>query len=488
MTSVVLPSLKRSITDIMDEELYQLPNSPIQVNSFQHSHLPSQQLASQPQRSDSPKLGFNGSPAASHAQLYSHPNTSNSSSLSNFLNIPDSFLDYKHNPAPNTSAPVYDSNAMDVDMQYSQPRINPFTDYANPDSLNTTPPQDSQLYYPPLPQQFPTKPDRRRRITFLDEDQANNKKDDDYLLYNPDIQPSQLINNKFWNDDLSPLFVPPNQFNQAGNPNDYSQQFLNANNNIIPGYENDYLSMDAFDEDVEEELSDDDEDDSKYFHVDDEFDQLVMNHNGENYNETDVNMNFMDLDDYLKPATNTVNMSNIEQQGLNANDIKHEDFFNIKQEELKAPNAIISSNTQQESLNMEDDQQFLSDEDEDEEEKSLNTRVSLPHMSAAEISANNPTHACDLINPSTGVPCHKQFSRPYDLIRHQETIHASKKKIFRCVICEGRMNGGAGNGKLKTFSRGDALSRHIKVKHGLVGKEALDLINEAKDNVEYVSV
>ena len=102
-------------------------------------------------------------------------------------------------------------------------------------------------------------------------------------------------------------------------------------------------------------------------------------------------------------------------------------------------------------------------------------------ISGAEITLNNPNHQCNLINPSTGEPCNKQFSRPYDLIRHQDTIHASMKKIFRCVICEGRLNGGPGNGKEKTFSRGDALSRHIKIKHGLVGQDALDLINEAKE-------
>ncbi|KAM9923178.1 hypothetical protein OXX80_011641, partial [Metschnikowia pulcherrima] len=110
------------------------------------------------------------------------------------------------------------------------------------------------------------------------------------------------------------------------------------------------------------------------------------------------------------------------------------------------------------------------------------------HKTAAEISATNPEHQCELVNPSNGKPCNRKFSRPYDLIRHQETIHASEKKIYRCVICEGRANGGPGNGKSKTFSRNDALSRHIKVKHGLAGQEALDLINAAKENVEYVMI
>ncbi|ODQ79767.1 hypothetical protein BABINDRAFT_135485 [Babjeviella inositovora NRRL Y-12698] len=88
------------------------------------------------------------------------------------------------------------------------------------------------------------------------------------------------------------------------------------------------------------------------------------------------------------------------------------------------------------------------------------------------------SHQCTLVNPATQQPCLKQFSRPYDLIRHQDTIHASKKKIFRCIICD----------KTKTFSRGDALSRHIRVKHGLQGDDATRAINYAKENVEFVLV
>lgn len=65
-------------------------------------------------------------------------------------------------------------------------------------------------------------------------------------------------------------------------------------------------------------------------------------------------------------------------------------------------------------------------------------------------------HRCDVVNPSTGKPCNKVFSRPYDLIRHQDTIHAPVRKTFKCDVC-----GEAS----KTFSRMDALSRHIRVKH-----------------------
>lgn len=110
---------------------------------------------------------------------------------------------------------------------------------------------------------------------------------------------------------------------------------------------------------------------------------------------------------------------------------------------------------------------------------------------------DNP-HKCYLINPSTHKPCLKQFSRPYDLIRHQETIHASRKKLFRCRVCEeealvkknGVKNFVGVNGEKfacnKTFGRGDALSRHIRVKHLLSGQDALDVLQHAKDHVEYV--
>lgn len=63
---------------------------------------------------------------------------------------------------------------------------------------------------------------------------------------------------------------------------------------------------------------------------------------------------------------------------------------------------------------------------------------------------------CDVVNPKTGAVCNKRFSRSYDLIRHQDTIHAKVKKTFECHLC---------GDKSKTFSRIDALSRHLRVKH-----------------------
>ncbi|KAI1139749.1 hypothetical protein F5Y05DRAFT_403563 [Hypoxylon sp. FL0543] len=64
-------------------------------------------------------------------------------------------------------------------------------------------------------------------------------------------------------------------------------------------------------------------------------------------------------------------------------------------------------------------------------------------------------HKCERINPSTGKPCNTIFSRPYDLTRHEDTIHNARKQKVRCDLCT----------EEKTFSRADALTRHYRVCH-----------------------
>ncbi|MCJ1448967.1 MAG: hypothetical protein MMC23_009486 [Stictis urceolatum] len=64
-------------------------------------------------------------------------------------------------------------------------------------------------------------------------------------------------------------------------------------------------------------------------------------------------------------------------------------------------------------------------------------------------------HKCERINPSTGKPCNSIFSRPYDLTRHEDTIHNVKKQKVKCQFCT----------EDKTFSRNDALTRHMRVVH-----------------------
>jgi hypothetical protein len=79
-------------------------------------------------------------------------------------------------------------------------------------------------------------------------------------------------------------------------------------------------------------------------------------------------------------------------------------------------------------------------------------------MTSAALMARNSQagpHKCTRINPSTNKPCNTVFSRPYDLTRHEDTIHNNRKQKVRCHLCR----------EEKTFSRHDALTRHMRVVH-----------------------
>jgi hypothetical protein len=79
-------------------------------------------------------------------------------------------------------------------------------------------------------------------------------------------------------------------------------------------------------------------------------------------------------------------------------------------------------------------------------------------MSPSELAERNSQsgpHKCERLNPNTNKPCNAIFSRPYDLTRHEDTIHNIKKIKVRCFMCT----------EEKTFSRSDALTRHMRVVH-----------------------
>lgn len=76
-------------------------------------------------------------------------------------------------------------------------------------------------------------------------------------------------------------------------------------------------------------------------------------------------------------------------------------------------------------------------------------------MTSGLLNTQAGPHRCDRINPSTGKPCATVFSRPYDLTRHEDTIHNARKQKVRCDLCTDE----------KTFSRADALTRHYRVCH-----------------------
>ncbi|ODV89563.1 hypothetical protein CANCADRAFT_32779 [Tortispora caseinolytica NRRL Y-17796] len=96
--------------------------------------------------------------------------------------------------------------------------------------------------------------------------------------------------------------------------------------------------------------------------------------------------------------------------------------------------------------------------------KTINTdydseRAIAAHKRRVGQATHNNLHRCEWINPATDRPCNKNFSRPYDLVRHQETIHAKHRKTYRCELCGDHS---------KQFSRPDAVTRHRRVKHNIM--------------------
>ncbi|KAL8697809.1 MAG: hypothetical protein Q9224_002136 [Gallowayella concinna] len=63
------------------------------------------------------------------------------------------------------------------------------------------------------------------------------------------------------------------------------------------------------------------------------------------------------------------------------------------------------------------------------------TSATTPTASSSSASRNQQAgpHKCERINPSTGKPCMTIFSRSYDLTRHEDTIHSSRKAKVRLI-------------------------------------------------------
>lgn len=89
-------------------------------------------------------------------------------------------------------------------------------------------------------------------------------------------------------------------------------------------------------------------------------------------------------------------------------------------------------------------------------------------------------HQCRLLDPSNMRPCLKIFYGKNELQRHQEFVHATTKKIYKCAYCE------SSGSKPQSYPRHDSLARHIRRKHGIIGRENKIAINLAKKNAVVV--
>ncbi|GEQ67547.1 hypothetical protein JCM33374_g1212 [Metschnikowia sp. JCM 33374] len=76
-------------------------------------------------------------------------------------------------------------------------------------------------------------------------------------------------------------------------------------------------------------------------------------------------------------------------------------------------------------------------------------------------------HQCKLMDPTSHKTCLKVFYGKNELHRHQEFVHATKKRLYRCAYCLKDDN----DESKKCYPRYDSLARHIRRKHGIVGRE-----------------
>ena len=165
MTSLaILPQLKRTITDIMDEELYQSPSSPNSMTSFPSGtgNLMSNTNHNTFNQFNNTPFNMNYNHISNRNSINSSPNLSattfnTANNLGNVLNIPDSFLeqlasqDYIDHLKSQQQQEQAFENPDDIYVQdVHENQVNPFNDYGNPDSFIRAQEQQSQL---PQPQQ-----------------------------------------------------------------------------------------------------------------------------------------------------------------------------------------------------------------------------------------------------------------------------------------------------------------------------------------------
>ncbi|CCH62033.1 hypothetical protein TBLA_0G00860 [Henningerozyma blattae CBS 6284] len=154
-------------------------------------------------------------------------------------------------------------------------------------------------------------------------------------------------------------------------------------------------------------------------------------------------------------------------------------------------NQAINNHTHHHHHHIHDNNASLKPESKDNKEASSNSKSS-PSNNKDATNTNKSSESllpelfvCKIINPITKIPCSAQFSRPYDLTRHKNTIHAENKIVFHCLECVKTLGD---QGYQKTFSRLDALSRHIKSKHeSLSLQERKEITNFAKKNLTYIT-
>ncbi|CCK72486.1 uncharacterized protein KNAG_0K01210 [Huiozyma naganishii CBS 8797] len=96
------------------------------------------------------------------------------------------------------------------------------------------------------------------------------------------------------------------------------------------------------------------------------------------------------------------------------------------------------------------------------------------------------TFTCHLMDPDGGRLCGAQFAKNNKLKHHQQIVHARIKPAFSCLECIESLGA---KGAKKSFSRPDALTRHVKTQHPDITPERKQEIAEySRRNIAYLAV
>ncbi|EJS44329.1 rpn4p [Saccharomyces arboricola H-6] len=235
---------------------------------------------------------------------------------------------------------------------------------------------------------------------------------------------------------------------------------------------------------------DDDNDDNDLLEEDDLYDvSLLKNRRKQSFVLNKNTVGFERSSSPSTPANIPSNAASAKRKSIKSANIRsgtNSNNENSTVERIKKPGSAVSGSSTSRRKLINYTKRHLSSHSSPSSSKSTTTSPSA-HASSLHASSsdgNNEIFTCQIMNLITAEPCGAQFSRSYDLTRHQNTIHAKRKIVFRCSECIKILGS---EGYQKTFSRLDALTRHIKSKHEDLSQEQRQEVTKfAKANIGYV--
>ncbi|CAH6723205.1 hypothetical protein CLIB1444_13S02674 [[Candida] jaroonii] len=171
-----------------------------------------------------------------------------------------------------------------------------------------------------------------------------------------------------------------------------------------------------------------------------------------------------------------------ESNSVNNDDSDYEDTekvsANIKRRErskrIRKPKVRVDKSEDSEKSEKEDtyaENSMLKDQITDEEEALSGEEEKSKGKKSREI------HQCDGFDASTNAPCRKIFYGRNELLRHKEYVHATRKRIYKCIYCARY------NSKVQSYPRPDSLARHLRRNHQINGKENKLAVGYAKQHL-----